>query len=384
MDALRSILRMRGRLERRPDFQRFLRAVTTREAGPVPVGDIFADFETVGNLLGQRVLDYSALAESPDGRLPWKVVVDGLRYVDQTIHFCLRTGWDYAYCFSLISFPAVPHQLAPNTSREVRGGRRVWMNDNQGPIGNWQDFERYRWPDNPRSTNALAHAMAKRVPDGMKVLVIPGGVFEWTTWLMGLVPFSYALADQPDLVDAVIQKVSDTIYAVIADLMDEPEVGGIFMGDDLGYAAGTMVSPAVLRAKFLPQTKRIVELVHSAGKVFVLHTCGNVCAVMDDLCAMGIDAKHSFEDKIMPVEEAYRHWGGRIALIGGVDMHLLVTGDEVQVRRRTREILDVCGPGGHYVLGTGNSVANYVPLRNYLAMVDKGRMWNQERFGRQC
>ena len=29
--------------------------------------------------------------------------------------------------------------------------------------------------------------------------------------------------------------------------------------------------------------------------------------------------------------------------------------------------------GGGYCLGTGNSVANYIPLANYLAMLDEGR-----------
>jgi uroporphyrinogen decarboxylase len=197
-----------------------------------------------------------------------------------------------------------------------------------------------------------------------------------------MVPFSYALADQPELVEALIAKVGDLIYAVVEDLMDEPNIGGIFMGDDLGFASGTFVSPAALRRQFFPRTRRVVELVHSAGKVFVLHTCGNVYAVMDDLIGMGIDAKNSFEDKIMPVEQVYQRWGRQVALVGGVDMDLLAAGDESGIRARTRQILDACGPGGHYVLGTGNSVANFLPLRNYLAMLDEGRQWNQEHFGR--
>lgn len=377
---MRTLVRMRRPTGRTPDFEHFRRAVTTREPGPVPTGDLFADIETVGGLLHERVLDYSAVAAQPE-KLPWRVVVDGLRYIDQSIRFCLQTGWDYAYCFSLIPFPQVSKLVSDNTSRLVEHGKRVWQDDNRGPIGSWQDFERYAWPADARSVNLMAHAMAKRVPDGMKVLVIPGGVFEWTTWLMGLVPFSFALVDQPDLVDAVIQKVGNIIYSVVEDLMDEPQVGGIFMGDDLGHASGTMISPQVLREKFFPETKRIVDLTHHAGKIFCLHTCGNVTAVMDDLCGLGIDAKHSFEDKIMPVEEAYRRWSDRIAIIGGVDMNLLASGSEEAVRRRTREILDVCGPGGHYVLGTGNSVANYLPLRNYMTMVDEGRHWNYERFG---
>nr|NIV29722.1 hypothetical protein [Anaerolineae bacterium] len=47
MDPIRTVLKMRRPMDRRPDFSRFARAVTTHEAGPVPIGDIFADMETV-------------------------------------------------------------------------------------------------------------------------------------------------------------------------------------------------------------------------------------------------------------------------------------------------------------------------------------------------
>jgi uroporphyrinogen decarboxylase len=383
MDLWRAVLKIRLPLERQPNFQRLARVLTTREPGPVPFGDMFADFDTVGSFLGQRVLDYSDMAADPEHKLTWRTFRDGLRFVDQTIHFCVQNSWDYAFCFSTIPFKGFSYLLADNTSSQVKEGKRYWIDDNNGPISSWDDFERYSWPANARSINLMSKAMAKRVPAGMKVMVIPGGVFEWTTWLMGLVPFCYALTDQPNLVEAVIDKVSDIIYAVVEDLMDEPNVGGIFMGDDLGYASGTIISPRILRQRFLPQTRRIVELVHGADKLFVLHTCGNVTAIMDDLIDLGIDAKHSFEDKIMPVEKAYQQWGNRVALVGGVDVHLLTTGSEDDVRRRTREILDVCGPGGGYVLGTGNSVTNYIPLNNYLAMLDEGRRWNREYYGQE-
>lgn len=383
MDIARTLLKMKAPGERKPDFERFRRAITTNEPGPVTVGDIFADFETVGNLLNEPVMDYLKLAEDPDLKITFKDLWSGYKYVSQTIRFCCLTGWDYAFAFSAIPFKGVSVQISENTSSEVEDGKRGWLNDNQGPIMSWDDFERYPWPSNIKAINAVSRTMAKRVPDGMKVMVIPGGVFEWTTWLMGLVPFSYALADQPDLVDAVIDKVNGLIHQVVEDIMSEPNVGGIFMGEDLGFFSGTFVSPKVLREKFLPRTKEIVDLTHEAGGVFVLHSCGNMYAVMDDIIEIGVDAKHSFEDKIMPVEEAHEKWGDRIGIIGGVEMDVIAQGTEEQVRTRTRKILEACASKGRYVLGTGNSVANYVPQRNYLAMLDEGRKWNLENFGRE-
>ena len=88
-----------------------------------------------------------------------------------------------------------------------------------------------------------------------------------------------------------------------------------------------------------------------------------------------IAGRHSFEDAIEPVTEAKKSWGGRIALLGGIDMDFLCRASEEQVRQRVRETLATCLAGGGYCLGTGNSVANYIPLNNYLAMLDEGRRY---------
>ncbi|MFC1474700.1 uroporphyrinogen decarboxylase family protein [bacterium] len=381
-EIFRPILKLKAPRGSRPDFQRFRRAVTTNEPGPVTIGDIFADFEMVGNFLREPVLDWASIAENPTNITP-RDLRKGFDYVEQSIRFCALNSWDYVFSFSMIPFRGMAMQMNENTSAEVARGRRGWLDDNRGPVMTWDDFERYHWPSNVDVINLMTRVVCRRVPDGMKVMVIPGGVFEWTTWLMGLVPFCYALADDPGLVDAVLGKVSGIIYRVVEALMDEPEVGGVFYGDDLGFATGTLVSPDVLRKKFFPRIKKIVDLAHSADKLFVFHSCGDMYELMDDIIEMGADAKHSFEDKIMPVEEAYRRWGGRIGIIGGVDVDIMAKGSPVDVRKRTREIIEACAPGGRFVLGTGNSVANYIPVRNYRAMVGAAKKWNAENFGTQ-
>ncbi len=54
-------------------------------------------------------------------------------------------------------------------------------------------------------------------------------------------------------------------------------------------------------------------------------------------------------------------------------MDVLARGTEEQVRAYTRRCLEECAPGGGYALGSGNTIANYVPTRNYLAMLEEGR-----------
>ncbi len=89
-----------------------------------------------------------------------------------------------------------------------------------------------------------------------------------------------------------------------------------------------------------------------------------------------LDGRHSFEDTIEPVTVAKQRWGKRIALLGGIDMDFISRSTPKQIRKRVRETLDICMSGGGYCLGTGNTVANYIPLENYLTMLDEGRRYS--------
>ena len=96
---------------------------------------------------------------------------------------------------------------------------------------------------------------------------------------------------------------------------------------------------------------------------------------MDDLIQdVKIDAFHSFQDVIIPIGEFLDQYGDRVAGLGGVDMDKLGRLEEDQLRAYVRRILDDCMPQ-QFALGSGNTVANYIPVRNYLAMVDEARRW---------
>jgi uroporphyrinogen decarboxylase len=128
-----------------------------------------------------------------------------------------------------------------------------------------------------------------------------------------------------------------------------------------------------MRKYVLAGHKILAEMAHQAGRVYILHACGKLSDIIDDLADdVKIDGKHSFEDTIEDARDAKKTWGRKIAIIGGIDVDFLCRSNEGSIRRRVRETLDVCLPGGGYCLGSGNSVANYIPPDNYLAMVDEG------------
>ena len=141
----------------------------------------------------------------------------------------------------------------------------------------------------------------------------------------------------------------------------------------MGFKTGTLISPKFLRQYILPWHRKFAQLAHDHDLVYILHSCGNVESIMEDLIEdVKIDAKHSFEDAIMPVAQFKEKYGARIAVLGGVDMDKLCRLEEAELRKYVRGIINSCMKGGGYALGTGNSVSNYLPLESFLIMLDEG------------
>jgi uroporphyrinogen decarboxylase len=267
---------------------------------------------------------------------------------------------------------------AKDTAGLEREGGRGFVDNAHAPIKSWKEFEKYPWPDLANATTKQLEWLEKNLPDDMIVI---GGLaahaLEWLSWLMGYETLCYALYEQPDLVKAVHDKIFEINDFIVKTLLQFDRVRIIWGSDDLGFRTGPLLPPDSLRQYVLPIHKHCAKLTHDAGRLYILHSCGKLELIMGDLIDdVKIDAKHSYEDTIEDVRDLKGSYGKRIALLGGIDVDFLCSSSQEQIRSRVRSTLDTCMPGGGYCLGTGNSVANYIPVENYLAMLDEGR-----RFG---
>jgi len=265
--------------------------------------------------------------------------------------------------------------ITDDTAGLKRSGGRVFIDQHTGPITNWQEFESYPWPEMARAETRVLEWYQRNLPEDMCIIGgLTGHFAENLSWLMGYETLCYALYDQPDLVQAIYERELAMDRAVTELLLQFERVQAVWGSDDMGYRSGTLISPQAMRRYVLPGHKALAKLAHDAGRPYILHSCGNLDAIMEDLIEdVQIDGKHSYEDVIVPPQEAKRRWGNRISILGGIDVDFLCRSDEAAVRQRTRETLAACQPGGGFCLGTGNSVANYIPPGHYLAMLDEGR-----------
>jgi uroporphyrinogen decarboxylase len=274
----------------------------------------------------------------------------------------------------------IPFDVVRNKSGDTAGlgrGERAWQNENEGPLATPEDLAQYRWPTIDEVEFAPLDEYLKVLPEGMAPLAYCSGVFEWSSWLMGLTPFMMALYENPDMVREIVDNVGGLVYQSFEYWSQFDEVPIFWLGDDLGFKTSTMIKPDHIREYLIPWYRKMTDLAHANNKPMIFHCCGNIDAVMNDLIdEAGFDALHSFEDVIEPVEQFYQKWHDRTAVVGGVDVDLLTRGSEEQVILRTQQILEACAPTGGYAGGSGNSVANYIPVDNYLAMIETIHRYN--------
>ena len=291
----------------------------------------------------------------------------------------LRVQWFLGYDYVRCGLDNVVWELRRHTTTDTaplaRAGGRSYVDEHTGPITSWEDFERYPWPQPNQWNSRSLEWLERNLPDGM--CVIGGSGFahfaEHLSWLMGYETLCLALYDQRDLVAAIRDRLIEIYRAMLERILQFDCVKLIWGSDDMGFKTGPLISPADLREFVLPGHKLMAQMAHATGRLYLLHCCGDIRSIMPDLMDdVGIDAKHSFEDVIEDVITAKRRYGHRIALLGGIDVDFLCRADEAQIRQRVRHTLEQCLPGGGYCLGTGNSVANYIPLEHYLAMLDEG------------
>ena len=284
-------------------------------------------------------------------------------------------GFDYARTRSgRLNVPFHGRTVA-DTAELGREGGRNYQDEHTGPITNWDEFEQYPWPDPvPEESSSLLEWYEKNLPDDMCVVASGTGHYcEFLSWLMGYETLCFALHDDRKLVAAIAEKLVEYHRKQVEHFLQFEKVKVIWGSDDMGFRSGTLISPDDMREFVLPGHKLLAQMSHDAGRPYLLHSCGKLDEIFDDLVDdVRIDAKHSFEDTIEDVRELKFTLGRKIALLGGVDLDFLCRADEEAIRQRVRSTLDVCQPGGRYCLGTGNSVTNYIPMDNYLAMLDEG------------
>jgi len=282
----------------------------------------------------------------------------------RTITAFYRLGYDYA----IQDIPGFSFSLAAKISRK----RKETVSQNEASvIHTREDFDNFPWPDPDLANYGVLDHLKEYLQKGMKFVVCgPGGLLENAVSLVGYQNLCLMTMDDRSLAEDIFAQIGSRLVRYYEIVAQYDCVGACLSNDDWGFKTHTIFSTADMRHFVFPWHKRMVEVIHAAGKPAILHSCGHIQRIIEDVIDdMQYDGRHSYEDSIMPVEEAYDKYHDRIAILGGIDIDFICRSSPEEIYKRSTSMIKRTEDTGSYALGTGNSVPDFLPDHKYFALI---------------
>ncbi|MGA3352907.1 MAG: uroporphyrinogen decarboxylase family protein [Acidimicrobiales bacterium] len=202
------------------------------------------------------------------------------------------------------------------------------------------------------------------------------GPMDLSAQLRGISEFmmDLALGEEEDLVHALLdysrRVATRYAYALI-------ECGGHSTSIGEPIAGPAMISPAHYRRYAWADEHRMVSELKEHDIILHVHICGNTEAITEDFIATGaqvLEIDHKTD--ATGIKAAAR---GTTCLLGNVDTGVLALGSPSEVEEACRELIDICKPGGGFILGPGCAMAPATPAENIHALVESAKRYGTYR-----
>ena len=234
----------------------------------------------------------------------------------------------------------------------------------QGRIRTEADLQVLRLPDpEDEALYAKAGAFVRQKGDYSAWFVTRIGIFS-TMLSMGLENFSVALHENRDLLETVLDRYCDWAE-LVAERVCRMGFDVFVSTDDMAFKSAPFFSPSVFREVVLPRYRRVAQKITIP---WIIHTDGNILPFLDDLLSLGIVGLHPLEKGAMDIRAVKKRYGRRLCLLGNVDLNILGMGSRNEVESEVQELIEDVGPGGGYIVTSGNSLAGYLRPENVIAL----------------
>jgi uroporphyrinogen decarboxylase len=243
-------------------------------------------------------------------------------------------------------------------------------------IGNRADWEEHKWRarwDRKR----VDWRAARRAYVGGRArgqFIVYSGAICWDAALpiVGPETLLYAMADDPKWVGDMFETLTDLCLAGAEEMLGGGfEFDGAFLCDDMGFRSGSLFSLRTYRELFFPQDRRVCDFFRARGMPVILHSCGQVTALIPDLIRAGYTCLNPLEVKAgMDLVALKREYGRDLAFMGGIDVRKLGDPDPVAIEQEIASKLPVALEGGGYIYALDGPVTPDVSLKRYMYALD--------------
>lgn len=205
--------------------------------------------------------------------------------------------------------------------------------------------------------------------DCFRIYAVGFSLYERAWSLRGMENLMMDFIINPDFVHQLLAKIVDYNIAHIREAL-KYDIDAIYFGDDWGQQTGLQIGPKLWKEFLKPELRRMYSVVKDANKYIMIHSCGKVDELFDDLVEIGVDCFNPFQPEVMNIFQLMEQFKGRLAFHGGLStQQILPYGCVEDVKNETEKLLEA-GKNGGYIFAPAHAVEGDVNTENMLAFIE--------------
>ncbi len=259
---------------------------------------------------------------------------------------------------------------------KISEGNLLWYEG--GTLNSHEVLDEWGFPNPLDPLRIKIFDTAAKITEKKGMFLIPclGGMMETLYEAVGIEKFFYLLYDDPSFIRRIMDLQKKFLTELAKFLIEERNIEVVIFGDDSAYKSGPMMSVKHFEQYIFPRYKSIINAIHKRGAKALLHSDGDTRLLIPGWVKAGIDGLHPWEPTAgWTLAEAKDTWGDKIAILGNIDCNTLTYGPPERIQREVIQAIRDAGPGGGYIMSSGNSIHYGISPEHFRVMIETCRKY---------
>ncbi len=242
------------------------------------------------------------------------------------------------------------------------------------------DLDRIRWPKIEWWDFSYVKKDIEKINEKEEyaICVGNGNLFETSWYMRRLDNLLIDFVINPSFANELLSRVTNFKIEYLKTVLEEASgaIDIVFTADDIATQRGLLMSIEMWGNNIKPYHKKMNEELKAHGVKIMYHSDGAVMPIIPELIDMGIDVLDPIQlgAEGMDPYILKSTYGNEISFHGGIDVQTILPRKKPEeIRNFVRDIKDILGKGGGYIIAPTHAIQPDTPIENIIAAFEEAK-----------